>query len=370
MLARPGPYRGARLVRTGDDAAELRARLTDAKALCVALDLFHGPTQRGPHRAGPGGYLVHCPWCNDRSPPPCSVSPGPDRTLRVKCFSCGATGDALSLIAAAQGLDIRADFPAVLGEAARIAGAPAPVGPSRRAPEASSRSTACPDEGEVSALWQDAYPIEADDEARAYLEGRAIDPGTVDLYDLARVLQTWASAPSWARCRGKSWTSTHRLILPVVDYLGAVRSLRAWRCSPQPPDDDTPKRVAPAGKALSGLILACPEARRMLATGKAPSWASKGRPLDVVITEGEPDFLTWASRVSDADETPPAILGVVAGSWCDAIASRIPDGSRVIVRTHQDPTGERYAAEVRESLAGRAVTLLRARGGAGHGAAA
>jgi hypothetical protein len=358
------------IVRTGDDAAGLRARLTDARALCTALDLFQGSGGRKPHRAGPGGYLVRCPWCNGgKDTPPCSVTPGPDRTLRVKCFSCGEGGDALSLIAAAQGLDIRADFPAVLGEAARIAGAAPPVGPSRRRFVQETCSTSCPEEGEVSALWQNAYPIEADDEARAYLEGRAIDPGMVDLYDLARVLQTWASAPSWARCRGKSWTSTHRLILPVVDYLGAVRSLRAWRCSPQAPDDDTPKRVAPAGKSLSGLILACPEARRMLATGKAPSWASKGRPLDVVITEGEPDFLTWASRVSDADETPPVILGVVAGSWCDAIAARIPDGARVIVRTHQDPTGERYAAEVRESLAGRAVTLLRAKG-AGHGAAA
>jgi len=344
---------------SGADAAELRARLTDARALCTALNLFHGSGGRKPQRAGPGGYLVRCPWCNGgKNTPPCSVSPGPDRTLRVKCFSCGEGGDALSLIAAARGLDLRADFPAVLGEAARLAGVAFVETPSRKRPAPASDSpTTYPDGGEVFALWQDAYPVEADDEARAYLEGRAIDAGMVDLYDLARVLQPWASAPSWARCRGKPWASTHRLILPVVDHLGAVRSLRAWRCSPQAPGDDTPKRVAPAGKVLSGLILACPVARRMLATGQATS------PLDVVITEGEPDFLTWASRVSDADETPPAILGVVAGSWCDAIASRIPDGSRVIVRTHQDPAGDRYAAEIRESLAGRTVTLLRAKGG-------
>jgi hypothetical protein len=344
---------------SGADVAEIRAQLTDARALCIALDLWHGPKKGDPHRAGRGGYLVPCPWCQDRSPPPCSVSLGPDGTLRAKCFACGATGDALSLIAAVHSLDLRADFAAVLGEAARLAGVAFAETPSRkRTAPANDSPTTYPDKGEVFALWQDAYPVEGDDEARAYLEGRAIDPGMVDLYDLARVLQPWTSAPRWARCRGKSWATTHRLLLPVVDYLGAVRSLRAWRCSPQPPDDDDPKRTAPAGKALSGLILACPVARGMLATGQAPSWAGPSRPLDVVITEGEPDFLTWASRVSDANEAPPAILGVVAGSWCDAIASRIPDGTRVIVRTHQDPTGDRYAAEIRESLVGRAVTVL------------
>ena len=343
----------------GADVAEIRAQLTSARALCVALDLWHGPKGRTPHSAGRGGYLVPCPWCQDRSPPPCSVSMGPDGTLRVKCFACGAAGDALSLIAAVHGLDLRADFPAVLGEAARIAGVAFTETPSRKrsAPANDSHAT-YPDEDEVTALWQDAYPIEADDEARAYLEGRAVDVGLVDLYDLARVLQPWASTPGWARCRGKPWALSHRLILPVVDYLGVVRSLRAWRCSPQPPDDDTPKRTAPAGKALSGLVLACPVARWVLSTGKAPDWATPKRPLDVVITEGEPDFLTWASRVSDSNPTPPAILGVVAGSWCDAIAARIPDGARVIVRTHQDPTGNRYAAEIRESLTGRAVTVL------------
>lgn len=341
-----------------DDAAELRKRLSDAQALCLALDLFPRG-QRKPSKAGRGGWLVRCPWCNRGSDtPPCSVSPGPDRTLRAKCFSCGATGDALSLIAAVHGLDLRADFPAVLGEAARLVGVTFEASRQGR-PSADVGPLTYPEVSEVAALWEEAYPLEADDEARAYLaEVRKIDPGMVDLYDLARVLQPWASAPSWARCRGRLWTSTHRLILPVVDHLGAVRSLRAWRVSPQGPDDDTPKRVAPAGKASAGLLLACPTARRMLTTGQAPSWATEAAPLDVLITEGEPDFLTWATQTSDANEAPPAVLGIVAGAWCEAIAARIPDGSRVIIRTHQDPSGDRYAAEIRASLAGRALQVL------------
>ena len=268
----------------------------------------------------------------------------------------------LSLIAAVHGLNLRADFPAVLSEAARLAGV-ALTEPTRATSTAiETGSTTYPDEGEVSALWRDAYPVEADITAAAYLTSRAVEVEMVDLYDLARVIQPWAVTPTWARCRGKSWASTHRLILPVVDHLGAVRSLRAWQIDGT--SDDAPKRTAPAGKALSGLILACPTARRMLATGEAPQAS-----LDVIVTEGEPDFLTWASRLSDANEAPPAVLGVVAGAWCDAIAARIPDGARVIIRTHQDTAGDRYAAEIKATLEGRNVRVLDRKRGR-HGAAA
>ena len=335
------------------DAAELRAQLTDPHRLCNALGLLDGYK---PGRQAGGGLLIRCPAHQEHTPS-CSVRRGRDGTVAVSCFGCGFTGDALTLIAAAHGLDPRADFPAVLGEAARIAGVTLETAPrastSRPAPGAAPEY---PTAFEVAALWAAAGPVEADDQAAAYLAGRALDPGTVDLYDLARVLPAGAAAPSWARCRGKAWPASHRLILPVVDHLGAVRSLRAWRID-STSDDGAPKRTAPAGKALAGLVLACPVARRMLATGQAPSWASAAAPFDVVIAEGEPDFLTWATRVSDASETPPAILGVVAGAWGEALAARIPDGARVVIRTHQDTSGDRYAADIRESLIGRRLAI-------------
>lgn len=339
---------------SGADAAEVRAQLTDPRELCAKLGLLEGYK---PGRQAGGGLLIRCPAHNEHTPS-CSVRRGRDGTIAVQCFGCGFTGDALSLVAIARGLDLRADFPAVLGEAARLAGVALDTGRPAEPHLAPTPAFNYPDTAEVAALWASAGPISTDDQAAAYLAGRAIDPGAVDLYQLARVLPAAASAPPWARCRGIPWPRSHRLILPVVDHLGAVRSLRAWRLSPQGPEDDTPKRVAPAGKALAGLLLACPTARRMLATGQAPSWATEAAPLDVLITEGEPDFLTWAARVSDANEAPPAVLGVVAGAWCEAIADRIPDGSRVIIRTHQDPSGDRYAVEIRGSLTGRALTIL------------
>lgn len=333
------------------EVREVRLALTDARALCSALGLVDGYK---PGRVA-RGLLIRCPVHRERTPS-CSVTAGPDGTLRVRCFACDFTGDALHLIAAAHRLDVRADFPAVLGEAARLAGVE--LGSERRAgsrPEAPYQPPSYPDAGEVEALWSAAVSIELDGDARGYLEGRGIDPGAVELYDLARVLLPSSWAPSWARCRGRSWSSSHRLILPVVDHAGEVRSLRAWRLpSADLEADDLPKRTAPAGKALAGLVLACPIARRMLATGKLPPWGS----LEVIITEGEPDFLAWASGVSDADETPPAVLGVVAGAWGESLATRIPDGARVVILTHQDASGDRYAATIRASLAGRPVEVF------------
>jgi hypothetical protein len=72
----------------------------------------------------------------------------------------------------------------------------------------------------------------------------------------------------------------------------------------------------------------------------------------VFVVEGAPDFLTWAARYGDAAEGAPAIIGVIAGSWTEAIAGRIPSGCRVLVMTHNDPAGDKYAAAIINSLLG------------------
>lgn len=342
------------------DVLAIRRQLVDVRALCAALGLLEGYRPGRVHR----GLLVRCPAHREQTPS-CSVTLGPDGTVRVRCFGCDFSGDALTLIAAVHGLDVRADFPAVLGEAARLAGVElaSERGSSFSRP-APYQPPAYPDGGEVEALWSSAVSVELDPGARAYLEGRAIDPGMVELYDLARVLPPGSWAPGWARCWGRSWSQSHRLILPVVDHTGAVRSLRAWRLPSDEAPEGAPKRTAPAGKALAGLVLACPVARRVLMTGALPPWGA----LDVIISEGEPDFLTWAAGASDADETPRAGLGVVAGAWGAALAARIPDGARVAIRTDPDAAGDRYAADIRASLAGRQVQVFGRRGD--HGQAA
>jgi len=74
----------------------------------------------------------------------------------------------------------------------------------------------------------------------------------------------------------------------------------------------------------------------------------------VIITEGEPDWLTWATTRPDL-----AVLGVVAGAWVAELAARIPDGSKVVLRTHADAAGDAYAAKVAASFTGRKVQLAR-----------
>jgi DNA primase len=96
--------------------AELKRALGDARALARALGLALARGSR-PQR---GSVLVACPWHKEKTPS-CSISTGPDGTLRVRCFGCGASGDALTLIAEVMGLDTRREFHEVLEEAARIA---------------------------------------------------------------------------------------------------------------------------------------------------------------------------------------------------------------------------------------------------------
>ena len=90
----------------------------------------------------------------------------------------------------------------------------------------------------------------------------------------------------------------------------------------------------------------------------------RGPARAVVITEGEPDYLTWASAVKHADPhlvapSDAAVLGIFNGSWTDEIAARIPSGCTVHIRTDDDTAGNKYAADVHKTLAGR-CTVYRA----------
>ena len=95
--------------------------------------------------------------------------------------------------------------------------------------------------------------------------------------------------------------------------------------------------------------MADPLARLLLASG-APAW---WRPVRIVVCEGVPDWLTWASRYSDADLLAPAVLGIISGSWSQELAARVPDGAGVVVRQHPDDAGHGYAARIVATLRGR-----------------
>jgi hypothetical protein len=342
-----------------DHAAELAAEMAHRGPfwLCDQLGLRH--------KRETNAARLCCRFHDERTAS-ATLAIGPHGTLRFHCFgSCGRSWDALALIAQERRLSTTGPgFTQVLLEAAHLCGrqdivddiegrsttpyvAPAP----RPAPEPPPPPV-WPDAGEVAALWAACAPVTTDAEASAYLDGRAIDAGLVESLDLARVLPqvlpTGARMPRWAWCGGWWPARGYRLIVPVFDATGTMRSLRAWTFAA----DAHAKRVAPVGHTTAGLVMADTIAREVLTTGRKPAWLGDAR-LEVVISEGEPDWLTWATAGSDASESRPAVIGVVGSAWSADIAARIPDGARVAVRTHHDEPGQKYAADIIASLTNR-----------------
>jgi DNA primase len=97
------------------DALDLRARISADEAIRIC-----GLTDRA-RRLGPGRWMVCCP-AHDDGTPSCSVRDADDGTVAVRCFGCELAGDIFHLVAAVEGLNITADFPAVLRRTADLAG--------------------------------------------------------------------------------------------------------------------------------------------------------------------------------------------------------------------------------------------------------
>lgn len=285
-----------------------------------------------------------------------------DTGVGCKCFGCDWTGDVFSLVAAVEGLDIGREFREVLATTAELAGMhdeAAAVRNGSPAPERKPRPVAAtvpdreyPAKRDVDLLWSACVPVTDDAEVAALLESRGISSVAVAGSDAARALDTrthHSSIPGWARYRGgreasESWIKTgHRLILPAYTALGEMVSVRAWRVTTGGND---PKRLPPSGCRASDLVVANLEAVRMLRGERFPR--------RVTICEGEPDAL-----VRMVANPLDAVIGIMSGSWSEAFASRVPFGSEVIVRTHLDKAGEKYADAVVETLRDRAIVSRR-----------
>jgi hypothetical protein len=322
-----------------DHAREVRSALCDPGRLVVGLGLEKGATRQA------GGFVVPCPAHADRSPS-CSVTRGPDGTVRVKCFGCDFSGDALTLIGQVLGLSTRDrdGFREILAEGARIAGAHALEAEIRDGTPAPDRKPVprpapLPERdylpvGDVAAFWRECTPVTEDPEASRYLVGRLLDPELVATRGLARVIPA-SVLPRWATYGGGTWNETgHRIAVRAFDAQGRARGVRAMRVR----DGDGPKRLPPAGFRAAGLALLNAAAHRML----------RGETfLRVVVVEGEPDHLTWATKTEDP------VVGVLSGTWTDAFAAAIPSAATIVIRTHNDDAGDRYAARIVESLEGR-----------------
>lgn len=196
----------------------------------------------------------------------------------------------------------------------------------------------------VAALWKACRPVTEDPAVCRWLvEERGIDARAVAALDIARALPAHNDLGPWpwARVKGQPWTVRgYRVLVPAYAPDGTLTSLRARAIDPKA----DPKAAAPTGATIAGLVMANPAALALLAATGTTARAAW-------IVEGEPDFLALSAQWRD---TPAAVFGLFQGAWTDEAAAKIPDGSAVVIATHHDEPGEKYAAQVLASIAQRA----------------
>lgn len=296
--------------------------------------------ERGSHRRGPVGLRRD--------------------GLGWHCFPCGASGDGIRLVSMAlfgtflQAGDHR------WKEVFRWFSDHEGMEPSRLCMEPSHPPARdWPPQGEVGEVWKRAVTLTSDPEAVAWCVARGLVPSVLVERDLARVVPPEMPLPSWAAFRQRTWsTGVHRLLVPLYDSLGLMRSFQARTLSPAL----LPKSVSPFGFSTAGLVMADPICLRLVLDPRSAT------PVRLVVVEGIPDFLTWATRWTTGDPRACPVLGVISGSWDGEIAGAVQDGGEVIIRTHADEAGDQYARAIVETLAERSVHLVRAHaGGASDG---
>lgn len=313
-----------------------------------------------------------------------------------KCWQCETSGDALDLVAFQLGgaryrdlsdhgksdvrewccrwLGLDSVGPSTASRSPALASPRAVPAPIAAAVPPDAAPATFPPLPEVAALWlKCSKRVDEDAACSSYLRGRGLDTIAIADLELAVAIKPGEPLAGWARLGRMPWSlSRHRCLVKLFDCKGVARSVIARSLDRKAER----KSVAPRGHTRAGLVMACSIGKRLLRHGTHPSaWPSEpcdGVPFDsprawwpaeqrltVVICEGEIDFLAWATQPSEAAEHAHATLGIVQGSWSDAIAARIPDGSRIVLAQDLDEVGDKYARRVAETLRGRPIELQR-----------
>lgn len=248
-----------------DFVERLRALLDNPFAVCEALGQIDG---RRSFQRQARGVTVFCPAHDERTPS-CSVTRGPDGTLRFRCFGCDASGDVFDLIAQVERLDRKRDFPRVLEIAAGMAhvaldGATPRYIPPRHVPPAGPPPLEADAFDALVCALEAAFPLAACGEACAYLDARglleAVGAAAFALpLDARRVRDVAVAAigdDAWRRsglanAAGALAWADHRLCFAWraggVDGTALTLQRRLMRA---PRRASEPKYVTPAGRAL------------------------------------------------------------------------------------------------------------------------
>jgi hypothetical protein len=192
----------------------------------------------------------------------------------------------------------------------------------------------------VDALWKAADSVLAHDDACAYLESRGLDLERVSLRGRCRYLPKGAPLPDELLAQRRDaipkvelegvWRHApmygFRLLFPLHDSLGNVRSLQL-RCIVDHGENFRTKSVA-LKPQKRGLVLANRAGLALLRRDPERSQVWGEQPLEVVLVEGETDFLCAGCEDIDAS---------------------------VVIATDIDAAGERYADKIRRTLEARSI---------------
>ncbi len=347
-----------------EDIQRIKAALADPRALCQQLGLLRG------HRRQPRGVLVFCPAHDDGATPACSVTLGPDGTLRVRCFACPLSGDVFDLIAAVERVDRNAQFQAVLRRASELATLPSTAHPS--APSTPS-PLPLPDADFASLVAPLLHVGRLDDSDIArdvsdYLRGRGI-------LALAQ-REGWAALPPLGPSQ-RSWVHMlvdvfgeapvrrsglvnrdlsgfvypeSRLVIPWRDPEGRVYTLQRRRL-----DNEKPKYVMPAGRPAKmpygihnyQLVVTRPSDLTYPDDNYVRPDASQIKP--VAFVEGAIDSVAFGA-LAERWGRPMVALGLPGaqswdGSWASLVRDRL-----AIVAVDANRAGEEVVARMAKDL--------------------
>lgn len=316
------------------EAADVRRALDalGARRLVVALGL-------GEHaKPQPKGFIIRCPVHDDKDPS-CSVQ---DKAGIVwRCFSCGARGDALALVAAVYRLSTSGSgFANVLRAGAEVAGVRLELDGAPRRPVRAPRSESEPQPLDAKtfdrlAALMLARSVEDDDEVRRYLDARgllaqAIADGwsalPADHRALAARIVGELGREAWARSglgHGDDVAHPeHRIVIP-------------WRC----PDRlvSTLQRRALDGRRGKYVFPSGHGARWPYGADRLSQLQAFGRP--VLLVEGAADVL--AVRELGEPLMPYTAIGVPgvtswADEWTEALRGRL-----VVIGFDRDEAGQK-----------------------------
>ena len=177
--------------------------------------------------------------------------------------------------------------------------------------------------------WNGCRAVTDEPEVSAWLQSKALDPRAIAYRDLAR-----------------SASSPPRLVLPRLRANGRIAGLYQLRVAA----GDGKPAAPPEARAGGGRVLANLIGRGLLLRGKAPDWWTW---RTVVLVDDFIEFLSWGSSYADAEDVPAVFL-VTRSGWTREFQRRIPDGSRVMVRTLQ-----LSATSLVSELGGRCEVIVR-----------